>query len=157
MGLNPSRGRISGGPNGQDPGHGISRRFVVSRTVRDMAAALDVLSGSYPGDPFLIPGPERPYVEELSSPSGRLKIGVALDSWAEVKLDPEIRDRVAETAKVLEGMGHIVEEIPAPFSASEFLDFLYPSGEDRRRVSGGHEPLSTAVPASSFLWGDAMI
>ncbi|MER8831189.1 amidase family protein, partial [Mesorhizobium sp. M0938] len=151
MGLNPSRGRISGGPNGQDPGHGISRRFVVSRTVRDMAAALDVLSGSYPGDPFLIPGPERPYVEELSSPSGRLKIGVALDSWAEVKLDPEIRDRVAETAKVLEGMGHIVEEIPAPFSASEFLDFLYPSGEDRRRVSGGHEPLSTAVPASSFL------
>ncbi|OHV64251.1 hypothetical protein LCM4576_29215 [Mesorhizobium sp. LCM 4576] len=31
----------------------------------------------------------------------------------ELKLDPEIRDRVAETAKVLEGMGHVIEEIDA--------------------------------------------
>ncbi|MFC3320671.1 amidase family protein [Mesorhizobium cantuariense] len=40
VGLNPSRGRLSGGPSAQDPGHGISRRFVLCRTVRDMAAAL---------------------------------------------------------------------------------------------------------------------
>ncbi|MER9370605.1 amidase [Mesorhizobium sp. M0518] len=124
VGLNPSRGRISGGPNRQDPGHGISRYFVLCQTVRDMAASLDVLSGSYPGDPFLIPGPERNYIEELSQPSGRLKIGVALSSWAELKLDPEIRDRVAETAKVLEGMGHVVEEIDQPFSASDYREVI---------------------------------
>ncbi|MER8428200.1 amidase [Mesorhizobium sp. M1403] len=124
VGLNPTRGRISGGPNDQDPGHGIVRSFVLCRTVRDMAAALDVLSGSYPGDPFLIRRPERPYVEELSQPSGRLKIGVALSSWAELKLDPEIRDRVAETAKVLEGMGHVVEEIDQPFSASDYREVI---------------------------------
>ncbi|RUU45198.1 hypothetical protein EOC93_08045 [Mesorhizobium sp. M6A.T.Ce.TU.002.03.1.1] len=32
------------GRTGQDPGHGISRRLVVCRTVRDLAAALDVCS-----------------------------------------------------------------------------------------------------------------
>ncbi|MER8401984.1 amidase [Mesorhizobium sp. M1348] len=126
VGLNPSRGRVSGGPNGQDPGYGISRRFVLCRTVRDAAAALDVLSGSYPGDPFVIPRPERPYVEELLSQSGGcLKVGVALSSWGEVKLDPEIRDRVAETAKMLEEMGHVVEQIDPPFSASEYREVVY--------------------------------
>ncbi|MCV3211851.1 amidase [Mesorhizobium sp. YC-39] len=124
VGFNPSRGRISGGPSRQDSGIGISRSFVLCRTVRDMAAALDVLSGSYPGDAFLIPRPERPYVEELSRPSGRLKIGVALSSWAELKLDPEIRDRVAETAKVLEEMGHVVQEIDPPFSASDYREVI---------------------------------
>ncbi|MFC3320679.1 amidase family protein [Mesorhizobium cantuariense] len=83
-----------------------------------------MLSGNYPGDPFIIPGAERPYVEELSCSSSRLRVGVALNSWAEVKLDPEIRDRVAETAKVLEGMGHEVEEIPQPFSAAEYRELI---------------------------------
>lgn len=50
VGLNPSRGRISGGPDRQDPWFGLSRPFVLCRTVRDMAAALDVFSGSEPGD-----------------------------------------------------------------------------------------------------------
>ncbi|MER8492568.1 amidase family protein [Mesorhizobium australicum] len=45
VGLNPSRGRISGGPDGQDAGFGLAREFVLCRTVRDMAAALDIFSG----------------------------------------------------------------------------------------------------------------
>ncbi|PAQ10041.1 amidase [Mesorhizobium temperatum] len=127
VGFNPSRGRISGGPNEQDPGYGISRRFVLCRTVRDAAAALDVLSGSYSGDPFLIPRPERPYVDELSDSGGRLKIGVAMSSWTEMPLDPEIRDRVSETAKVLEQMGHIVEEIGPPFSVFDHRETIVSS------------------------------
>ncbi|MCK1306534.1 amidase [Bradyrhizobium sp. 45] len=45
VGLNPSRGRVSGGPNKQDRSFGLSRDFVLCRTVRDMAAALDTFSG----------------------------------------------------------------------------------------------------------------
>lgn len=124
VGLNPTRGRISSGPNAQDPALDIVRRFVLCRTVRDMATALDVLSGSFPGDPFLIPPPDRPYVEELLRPCRRLRIGVALSAWAEVSLEPEIRDRVSDAAKILEGMGHVVEEIQPPFSASEYREFI---------------------------------
>ncbi|WP_292176086.1 amidase family protein [Mesorhizobium sp.] len=39
VGLNPSRRRIFGGPD-----------FMLCRTVRDMAAALDVFFGPHPGD-----------------------------------------------------------------------------------------------------------
>ncbi|TIN31893.1 MAG: hypothetical protein E5Y31_00090 [Mesorhizobium sp.] len=42
VGLNPSRGRISGGPDRQDQGFGQPRDFVMCRSVRDMAAALDL-------------------------------------------------------------------------------------------------------------------
>ena len=45
VGLNPSRGRISAGPGRHDPLFGLAREFVVCRSVRDMAAMLDILSG----------------------------------------------------------------------------------------------------------------
>lgn len=44
-----SRGRISGPRRS----FGRTREFVFCRTVRDMAAALDVLSDPHPGDPFI--------------------------------------------------------------------------------------------------------
>ncbi|MER9076855.1 amidase family protein [Mesorhizobium sp. M0904] len=53
IGLNPSRGRISGGPDRQDNYFGFSRQFVMCRSVRDMAAALDVFSGRSPEIPLL--------------------------------------------------------------------------------------------------------
>ncbi|BCG83597.1 amidase [Mesorhizobium sp. 113-3-3] len=115
VGLNPSRGRISGGPDQQDPGYGLGRSFVVCRSVRDMAAALDVFSGAHPGDPFVIAPPERPYVEELDRPTGRLRIGVATSPWGERKVEPEIREAVEWTAKSLEAMGHLVEEMASPY------------------------------------------
>ncbi|WP_272950060.1 hypothetical protein [Sinorhizobium meliloti] len=57
VGLNPSRGRVSGGPHNQDSGFGFARQFVVCKTVPDMASALDVFSGPHPGDPFIIAQP----------------------------------------------------------------------------------------------------
>ena len=84
--MNPSRGRISGGPKSQDPAYGLARSFVMCRTVRDMAASLDVLRGAAPGDPFVIAPPERPYVAELDRPTGRLRIGVAMSPWGAASL-----------------------------------------------------------------------
>ena len=46
VGLNPSRGRISSGPSFQDPLFGLEREFVVCRSVRDMARALDAFGAS---------------------------------------------------------------------------------------------------------------
>lgn len=117
VGLIPSRGRISGGPNDQDhAGNELSRTFVICRSVRDMAAALDVFTGAHPGDPFVIAPPERPYVEELDRPTAAgLRIGVATTPWGERQVEPEIRAAVEQTAKCLEAMGHYVEEIGAPY------------------------------------------
>ncbi|MER9433248.1 amidase [Mesorhizobium sp. M0408] len=120
VGLNPSRGRVSGGPNNQDASYGASREFVLCRTVRDIAAALDVFSGPYPGDPFIIVQPNRRYVEELSQPTGTLRVGVARTSWGAVNLDPEVLHAVEATAALLEEMGHTVIDIDRPYEPVEY-------------------------------------
>ncbi|RWH18721.1 MAG: amidase [Mesorhizobium sp.] len=125
VGLNPSRGRVSGGPNRQDAGSGLSRDFVLCRTVRDMAAALDVFSGPHPGDPFIIVQPKRPYVEELSQPTGRLRVGVARTSWGAVNLDPEVLYAVEATATLLQEMGHTITAIEPPYDPDEYRRFYY--------------------------------
>ncbi|MER9690203.1 amidase [Mesorhizobium sp. M0139] len=119
VGLNPSRGRVSAGPKYQD-GNGASRTFVLCRTVRDMAAALDAFSGSYPGDPFIIVQPDRPYTAELSQPTGRLRVGVARSSWGAINLDPEVLRVVDATATLLEEMGHAVQDIDPPYEPTEY-------------------------------------
>ena len=114
VGLNPSRGRSSAGPSRQDPLFGMSRELVVCRTVRDMAAALDVFSGPEPGDPFIIARPERPFSDELQYPTTRLRIGLARTSWGDRDVDAEVLAAVDATATLLEELGHEVEEIDSP-------------------------------------------
>src|SRR5271165_1567547 len=59
VGLNPSRGRISFAPDFADSIDGLATDLVVSKSVRDTAAALDAIGGSIPGDPYAAPpGPE---------------------------------------------------------------------------------------------------
>ncbi|MER8912127.1 amidase [Mesorhizobium sp. M0854] len=120
VGLNPSRGRVSGGPNNQDTSFGRSREFVLCRTARDMAAALDVFSGPHPGDPFIILQPKRSYVEELSQSTGLLLVGVARTSWGAVALEPEVLHAVEATATLLQEMGHTVTDIEPPFEPIEY-------------------------------------
>lgn len=120
VGLNPSRGRVSGGPNHQDSSFGRVRTFVLCRTVRDMAAALDVFSGPYPGDPFIIVQPNRPYVEELLQPTGTLRVGVARTAWGPSEIEPEVLRAVEETAALLEELGHVVTDIEPPYSSEEY-------------------------------------
>jgi amidase len=109
VGLNPSRGRISGGPDRQDSMFGLAREFVVSRSVRDTAAMLDAVHGAGIGDPFIIVKPERPYMEELNIPTDKLRIAFTADPWGPYPVDPEIIEVVAKVASVCEDMGHSVE------------------------------------------------
>jgi len=114
IGLNPSRGRISGGPDNQDSLFGLARGFVVCKTVRDMAVALDVFSGAEPGDPFVIQRPERHYAEELTRPTGKLRVGLARTAWGHMPIAGDVLTVLDETAALLTAMGHSVEEIGSP-------------------------------------------
>ncbi|RWC40711.1 MAG: amidase [Mesorhizobium sp.] len=151
--LNPSRGRVSGGPNSQDASYGRSREFVLCRTVRDMAAALDVFSGPHAGDPFIIVQPNRPYLEELSQPTGTLRVGVARTSWGAVKLEPEVVHAVRGTATLLEEMGHIVTDIEAPYEPVEYSrTYIAPSTasllEEAARTMGRTVSADTLEPVN---------
>lgn len=153
VGLNPSRGRVSGGPNNQDRSYGLTREFILCRTVRDMAAALDVFSGPHPGDPFIIVQPNRPYVDELLKPTGRLRVGVARTSWGAVNLDQEVLRAVESTATLLQKMGHTVQDIDPPYEPVEYsslyLDPTTASGlEKAARAMGRSITANTLEPAN---------
>ncbi len=109
FGLKPSRGRVSVGPMAGEGWTGASCEHVVTRTVRDSAAMLDVLSGPAVGDPFRIPEPPRPYAELMQQAPRTLKIGVFTDSPYGTEVDAPCVEAVEATARLLASLGHTVE------------------------------------------------
>jgi amidase len=110
VGLKPTRSRIPVGPGQWEGLHGMAHDFVLCRTLRDAAAALDALHGPGPGDKYLIPPPARPYAEELDTEPGRVRIRATVEAWSGASVAPECRAAVEATAQALDGLGHDVEE-----------------------------------------------
>ncbi len=107
VGLKPSRGRISKGPDVGESWDGATTDGVVTRTVRDSAAALDVMSGYETGDPYTAPPPRRPFADEVGADPGRLTIGFVTEV-EDATVHPECVAAVESTAKLLESLGHEV-------------------------------------------------
>ena len=59
VGLKPTRGRVPLGPLYGDVFGGLVCELVVTRSVRDTAAALDAVAGPMSGDPYAAPQPAR--------------------------------------------------------------------------------------------------
>jgi amidase len=111
VGLKPTRGRVSQGPVIGEAWAGGTIDGVVARTVRDAAGVLDVISTRRPGEPYYAPPLRRPLTKEVGADPAPLRIGVLDRPGAEGYLDdPECRAAVAGTAKLLERLGHHVEE-----------------------------------------------
>jgi amidase len=108
--LRPSRGRVSSGPGIGEVWFGASSEGVISRSVRDSALALDILQGAEPGDPFVIAPPAEPYAQAMLRSPGRLKIGFTSASPIGTEVHPEAVRAVEHTARLLESLGHHVEE-----------------------------------------------
>ncbi|HEX5616346.1 MAG TPA: amidase family protein [Acidimicrobiia bacterium] len=110
VGLKPSRGRVSLAPAGGELARFLSIQLCVARSVRDVAAFLDVASGEEPGDPMTAPPPRHPFVDEVGVDPGRLRIGVmtTLPGSDSPVSEPCVR-AVDTTAKLLESLGHHVE------------------------------------------------
>ncbi|HSR42638.1 MAG TPA: amidase, partial [Longimicrobiales bacterium] len=110
FGLKPSRGRVPAGPYHVQVWRGLAIDHVLTRSVRDSAAMLDAIRGPEPGVPSLLPGPERPYLDEVPRGPGRLRVAFTADPWLGSEVDPECRAAVEDAAGLLEEMGHRVEE-----------------------------------------------
>jgi amidase len=120
VGLKPSRGRITHGPSLGEGWAGFTTDGVVSRSVRDTAAMLDVISGRRTGDPYTAVPPVRPFASEVGADPGRLRIGLAPDHPG-VTTDPECVVAVERAGSLLAELGHEVELAqPAAFFDDEF-------------------------------------
>ncbi len=110
FGLKPTRGRGPLGPLYGEIWQGAEVEHVVTRSVRDSAAMLDAVNGSDPGAPYIIPGPERPYLEEAGRDPVSLRIGFSVKSPIFDNVHPECKKAVEKAAKLLTDLGHKVEE-----------------------------------------------
>ena len=110
FGLKPSRGRVPEGPAQGEVWQGCVVSHVLTRSVRDSAAMLDALAGKLAGDPFEIAPPARPFLQEVGAPPGRLRIGFSVASPIGGRVDAGNREAVMQAAKLLESLGHHVEE-----------------------------------------------
>ena len=111
VGLKPTRQRISEGPLIGDNMSGLTVELAVSRSVRDTAAILDAVQGAAPGDPYVAPPPERPYVEELQADPGTLRVGVVTQPVADETPQPAVVEAARDAAGMLSDLGHEVEEV----------------------------------------------
>ncbi len=117
VGLKPSRGRTSMGPEGGHLTNPLVVEGVVSTSVRDTAAILDAISIPAPGQPVIAPAPTRPFLDEVGAEPGRLRIGVLrTNPLGTGEVDPECVAAVDAAAALLESLGHHVEnESPKAF------------------------------------------
>src|SRR4051794_5830356 len=122
LGLKPSRGRVSRGPDLGDSW--LAAEGVLTRTVADTAYALDVLSGYEVGDANWAPRPAEPYAISVRRQPGRLRIAVTADNPLGVVPPKDAIDGLRTAAEVLATLGHdIVEPAPA-FPPPRFLDIF---------------------------------
>jgi len=110
FGLKPSRGRCSSGPAAGEFWFGAACEGVISRSVRDTAAALDVISGPEPGDPFVVAPPEASFAALMLREPGPLRIGFTTASPIGAPVHPEAVAAVNAAASLLARLGHEVEE-----------------------------------------------
>jgi amidase len=111
VGLKPTRGRVSQGPLTGETWAGSVTDGALTRTVRDAAAVLDVISARMPGEPYYAPPLPRPLSQEVGGDPGRLRIGLVYRPGAEMYPDdPQCRAAAAGAGRLLESLGHHVEE-----------------------------------------------
>ncbi len=110
VGLKPSRGRVSLGPDLGDIASGIVTDGVVTRSVRDAATALDIMSVAAPGEPYGAPPCARSFYEAAKLPPQQLRVGFVTTTPAGMfPTHPDCTAAGERAARLLESLGHHVE------------------------------------------------
>jgi amidase len=110
FGMKPSRARNPVGPDRGEGWGGFSTAHVVSISVRDSAVMMDAIHGPEPWSLYVAPPPVRPFSQEVGRDPGKLRISFTDKSPYGDAIDPEVAAAVRDTAKLLAGLGHHVEE-----------------------------------------------
>jgi amidase len=115
FGLKPTRGRVPQGPERGEGWNGMSAQHVVSRSVRDSAAALDVIGGPMSGDPYWAPPAVPSYRAEVQLDPGPLRVGLCVEAPSGIAVDPACKAVAEATAARCEALGHRVSPVSWPF------------------------------------------
>jgi amidase len=110
VGMRPSTGRVSIGPDLGNVAGGMGIDGPIARTVLDAAVALDAMSGYEPGDHHWLSPPSRPFAQAAQRAPERLTVHLALEAPLGVPADREPRAAARAAADALARLGHDVRE-----------------------------------------------
>jgi len=117
--LKPSRGRVPQGSLLMRIWQNMVVEGVITRSVRDTAAMLDVLSGPELGSLFNLAKSEEPFLESLQKPCATLRIAFSEKPFFETTLDAEYRNALHKTSTLCQDLGHIVESASLNINSEE--------------------------------------
>jgi len=120
FGLKPTRERNPHGRRDPERAIGFGVDHVVTRSVRDSAAALDATGAPEPACPYPPPPRTRPFLEEVEAPPGSLRVAFSSATPSGRPVDPEVRAALEDAASLLEELGHRVEERDLPVDWRRF-------------------------------------
>ncbi len=120
FGLKPTRGRNPLGPRYGDLAAGLVAEHVLSRTVRDSAAALDATAGPAPGDPYDIQPQAGPYRHDAAEDPRPLRIALTTTPFIDADVDPACVATTLMAAERCAALGHHVVEAHPVFDSGAF-------------------------------------
>jgi amidase len=122
-GFKATRGRVPTGPTKGEIWGGMGTDGVLSRTVRDTAAAMDAICGREIGAPYDSADPAQPFLEVVGEAKRKpLRIGVWTTAWDGIAIAPECLEGVQFAAQVCRELGHEVVEAAPP--AMDYWHFV---------------------------------
>ena len=125
VGLKPRRGRSSFAPDGGQGMEGLVNGHALTRTVRDSAALLDVITGSEVGDPYSVDVPDVSFLSSIAElPTGTRILTTTDSPFPGAPTDPEVVATVAAVARVLEDLGHRVDAGAPTFDPDVVADAI---------------------------------
>jgi amidase len=125
VGLKPRRGRSSFAPDGGQGMEGLVNGHALTRTVRDSAALLDVITGAAIGDPYTVPLPDLPFLAAIDSQPVGTRILTTTDSpFPGAPTHPEVVAALESVARTLEGLGHHVDQGQPSFDPDVVADAI---------------------------------
>jgi amidase len=125
FGMKPTRGRTPAGPFIGEPWAGFAVEHVLTRSVRDSAALLDLTQGADAGAPHYLPSFSGSFLEAVGRPAEKLRIAASAAPMLGGRVEGEVLSAFADAARLLEELGHQVVEAAPPIEAEVFsLSFL---------------------------------
>jgi len=122
VGLKPSRGRISRGPDLGDSF--LSTDGVLTRTVADTAQLLDVLAGYEVGDATWAPRPVESYASVVRRDPHPLRIAVTASNPVGVDVNPVCTQALQQAAELLGSLGHHIEDAAPSWPGDGVLELF---------------------------------
>ncbi len=159
FGLKPTRGRVSMAPFAGEAWGGFVQEHVLTRSVRDSAALLDVADPPTPGEPYGVPAKSRPWAEEVGAAPGTLRVAFTTENIYGGDPHPDCVAAVQSAAQLCRDLGHEVVQATPEFSKPEMIRAYFltvASGvawfvEDTSRKAGRRPRARDYEPATWLL------